>query len=227
MDINPLDQTFYTSQYQEAFLKCVENECCVKHRRVPVKKLESLPSSNLIPSATASGSCQSSYIPYDLSRDNKEYLTPYNVAETTPGWSNRAACYLTATRLYFNSPPEAPMNWGQINSNLNYCHSDPMEIPSTFCIPDITDWWCQQEETHAKYADLPNLARDIFSVISHIVRVEASFSLGRNFNGWGQSKTTGATLREKVVGRQFAQANNRILAGTDPELDTTNTENDS
>jgi len=40
-------------------------------------------------------------------------------------------------------------------------------------------------------------------------------------------KTTGETLREKVVVRQFARANNGILAGTDPELDTTNTENDS
>jgi len=39
--------------------------------------------------------------------------------------------------------------------------------------------------------------------------------------------TTGETLREKVVVRQFARANTGILAGTDPELDTTNTENDS
>jgi len=57
--------------------------------------------------------------------------------------------------------------------------------------------------------------------------VEASFPLGRDVIGWRQSKTTGETLREKVVVRQFARANNRILAGTDPELDTTNTENDS
>ena len=43
--------------------------------------------------------------------------------------------------------------------------------------------------------------------------------------GWRQSKPTDETLREKVVVKQFTQAKNQILAGTDPELDTTNTEN--
>jgi hypothetical protein len=57
--------------------------------------------------------------------------------------------------------------------------------------------------------------------------VESSFSLGRDVIGWRQLKPTCETLREKVVVRQFARANNGILAGTDPELDTMNTENDS
>jgi len=39
--------------------------------------------------------------------------------------------------------------------------------------------------------------------------------------------TTGETLCEKVVVRLFTRANNGILAGTDPELDNANTENDS
>jgi len=102
-----------------------------------------------------------------------------------------------------------------------------MEISSTFWIPDIPDWWRQQEETHSKYADLSNVARDIFSIIPHGVGVEASFSLGRDVIGWRQSKTTDETLCEKVIVRQFARANNGILAGTDPELDTTNTGKDS
>jgi len=194
---------------------------------VPVNNLETIPSSNLIPSATASGSYQLSFDPYDSSCDGEKYLTPNNVAETTPGRSDRAARLLTAAWLYLNSPPEAPKNWGQINPNLNDYHSDPMKISSTFWIPDITDWWRQQEETHSKYADLSNVARDIFSIIPHGVGVEASFSLGRNVIGWRQPKTTGETLREKVVVRQFAWANHGILAGTDPELNTTNTENES
>jgi len=41
MDIIPDDKTSYTTQYQEAFLKYVENEYCAKHRRVPVNKLQS------------------------------------------------------------------------------------------------------------------------------------------------------------------------------------------
>jgi hypothetical protein len=145
----------------------------------------------------------------------------------TPGRSDRAACLFTAARPYLNSPPEAPKNWGQINPNLNNYHSDRMEFSSTFWIPDTTDWWRQQEATHSKYADLSNVARDIFSIIPHGLGVEASFSLGRDVIRWRQSKTTGETLREKVVVRQFARANNGILAGTDPELDNENKQNDS
>jgi len=85
LDINPEDETSYTTQYQEAFLKYVENEYCDKHRSVRVNKLETVPSSNLIPSATASGSYQSSFDPYDVSSDDEEFLTRNNVAKTTPG----------------------------------------------------------------------------------------------------------------------------------------------
>jgi len=84
MDVNPEGETSYTTQYHEAFLKYVENEYCAKHRRVPVNELETIPSTNLVPSATASGSYQSSFDPYDLSSDDEEYLTPNNVAEMTP-----------------------------------------------------------------------------------------------------------------------------------------------
>jgi len=105
IDINPEDESSYTTQYQEASLKYVENQYCAKHRHVPVNKLEMVPSCNLVPSATASGSYQSSLDSYDLSSDDEEYLTPNIVAETTPGRSDPAARLLTATRLYLNSPP--------------------------------------------------------------------------------------------------------------------------
>jgi len=227
MDINTEDETSYTTQYQEAFLKYVEIEYSAKHQRVPVNKFGTIQNTNFVPSATASRSYQLFFDPYDLSSDDEEYLTPKNVAETTPGRSDRAARTLTAPRLYLNSPPEAPKNWGQIDPSLNDYHSDPMEISSTLSIPDITHWWRQQEETNSKYADLSNVARDIFSIIPHGIGVEASFSLRRDVIGWKQSITTGGTLREKVVVRQFAEANTGILAGTDSKLDTTNTDNDS
>jgi hypothetical protein len=38
MDINPEDETSYTTQYQWVFLKCVQNEYCTNHQRVPVNK---------------------------------------------------------------------------------------------------------------------------------------------------------------------------------------------
>jgi hypothetical protein len=225
MDINPEDETSYTTQYQEAFLKYVENEYCVKHQRVPVNNFVTIPSSNLVPTAMASGSYQSSFDAYDSSSDDEEYVAPHNVTETTPGRSDRAPCFLTASRLYSTSPPEPPKNWGQCNPNINDYHSNPMEISSTCWIPDITDWWRQPEETHSKYTDISNVARDIFSIIPHRVGVEASFSLGRDVIGLRQSKTTDETLRKKVIVSQFARANTGILTGSDPELDTTNTEN--
>jgi hypothetical protein len=57
--------------------------------------------------------------------------------------------------------------------------------------------------------------------------VKSCFSLGRDVIGWRQSKTTGDSLGEKVIVTQFAQANNGILSGDDPESDMTNTQNDS
>jgi len=175
----------------KAFLKYVQNEYCDKHRHVPVKKLESLQTSKIMPPATASEYWQSSFNPYDVSSDDEEYLTPNNVAEMIPGRSNHAARLLTTARLYWTSPPEAPKYWGKNNPNLNDYHSNPMEISGTFRIPDITDWWWHQEDTHSKYDDLSNGACDKFSIIPHGVGVEGSSSLGWDVISWRQSKTTG------------------------------------
>jgi len=152
---------------------------------------------------------------------------PDNVAQTTPGRSDHTAHLLTTTRLYLKSLLEAPNTWGQINLTLNDYHPDPMEIRSSFGILDITDWWRQQEEMHLKYANLCNVAHDIYSMIPHIVGVEARFSLGQVVIGWRQLATTGENLRKQVVVRQLAHANNTILAGADQLFETTNAENNS
>jgi len=88
MDPNPDDETSYTTQYQVAILKYVENEYCANHRGVPGNKLETVLSNHLLPSVTASGSYQSSFDPYDLPSDDEENSTPNNVAETTPRLSD-------------------------------------------------------------------------------------------------------------------------------------------
>jgi len=77
----------------------------------------------------------------------------------------------------------------------------------------------------SKNADLPNMARNIFSSILHGVRVAASGSLGREIIGWRQSKISGETLQENVVVRPFAPKNNGILADDCAALDNTETEN--
>jgi hypothetical protein len=109
-DIHPEDETSYATQYQEPILKYMENEYCAKHRHLPVPKPENIQNNNLIASTMASRSGQSSYDPYDMSSDDEQNLMPNNVAEIPPGRSNPAARFLTATRLYLNSPSELPQN---------------------------------------------------------------------------------------------------------------------
>jgi hypothetical protein len=114
MDINPEDETSYTTQYQEAFLKYVENEYCAKHRRLLVIKSDNTLNNNLSSFEIASRSGQSSYDPHDLSSDDDEYLMPINVAETTPGRSDRAIRSLAAASIskkYFHPGGMAPSEW--------------------------------------------------------------------------------------------------------------------
>jgi len=66
---------------------------------IDVIKPKSVPSNNLFPTATASGSSQSSFDPFDVSSDDKEDLMPNDVAETTPGWRDDVACLQSATTL--------------------------------------------------------------------------------------------------------------------------------
>jgi len=110
LDIHPEDKTFYTTQYQEAFLKYVENEYSAKNRRVRVNKLENLPSSNIVRSATASGSCKSCFDRDDSYSNDEQFVIPNHEAETTPGRSDCAARLLTTARLHLNSLPEVPKN---------------------------------------------------------------------------------------------------------------------
>jgi hypothetical protein len=44
--------------------------------------------------------------------------------------------------------------------------------------------------------------------------------------GWMQTNTTGETILEKVIVKQFAWANNGVLTGDHPALHTTSTDND-
>jgi hypothetical protein len=67
-------------------------------------------------------------------------------------------------------------------------------------------------ETYSKYADVSNVAHIIFPIIPQGVAVQGHYSLRQDVIGWKQSTTTGKTLCKKVVVRQFAGANNVIVA---------------
>ena len=178
IDINPDDDTLYSPQYQEAFLKYEENEDCANHRRLLVNKPSRVANNNPLTSTPAFGCGQSSFDPYNLCCYDDEYLTPTNVAEMTLGNRDCAAHLLTAARLDLNSQCESPMTWGQVDPNRDDYHSDPSDISCTFWLPDITDRWYQQKKTHSNYADLSNITSDIISIIPHAVGVDAKFSLG-------------------------------------------------
>jgi hypothetical protein len=227
MDINPENKGSFTAQYKDAFLKYVEHEYCSKDRIKPNFKLERPNQNDPFSTSLMSGPGHSFDDPYDMSSDDAEYITPVNLVESTPRQSHCAARLLTATTLYLNSPPEAPRRWGQINPNLNDYHTDAMEVSSAFWTPDITDWWQNQEKLNTKYSDLANVARNIFSIMSHRVSVEARFSFGPDVIGWRQSKTTGQTLHEKVVVCQFARSNAGLLAGDIPITHHLDPDNDA
>jgi hypothetical protein len=80
---------------------------------------------------------------------------------------------------------------------------------------------------HSKSTDLSNGARDIFSIITHGVGVEVSFSIGRDVIGWRKLKLTSETLHNNFSARQYSQPNNILLGGDHKALNTRNTENDS
>jgi len=61
IDINSEDETSYTNQYQETFLKYVENKYCVKYRRVQIIQPECVTSNHVFAPGTAAASGQSSF----------------------------------------------------------------------------------------------------------------------------------------------------------------------
>jgi hypothetical protein len=199
MDVNPEDTGSFTGKYTHRFLKYVEHEYCSKDPILPNFILETTNDNDPFSTSPVSGPGHLFYNPNVLSTDDAEYMTPANLIESTPGRSHCAAQPLTTTTLYLKSLPEAPRRWGQINPNLNDYHTDAIDVSSAFWMSDVTDWWRNQEKLNPKYADLANVVHDIFSIMPHTVGVKASISHGRDVIGWRQSKTTGQTLREKVV----------------------------
>jgi hypothetical protein len=59
---------------------------------VPVNTPENIPGGNIISSTIASAHSHLSFDPYDLFSEDDEFLTLTNLAETTPGRSDSAAC---------------------------------------------------------------------------------------------------------------------------------------
>jgi hypothetical protein len=139
-------------------------------------KSESLPSNNLCQSTIVSRFGQSPSDRYQLPDTHEEYLRRRSEAQITHGWNNDAAQLLTTAMLIPNSPTESPPNWRQLDLTFNLHHSGPMEISTNCLIPDITTY-CQQQETHTNSTDCSSVSCKIFSILPHVITVEASCTL--------------------------------------------------
>jgi len=72
-----------------------------------------------------------------------------------------------------------------------------MEITSTFGIPDITDWWLQQEEMPSIYANLSDVECDI-SLSYHMVSEWRPVSpLAKMSSAVGNEKSQARPFTEK------------------------------
>ena len=146
---------------------------------------------------------------------------------STPRSASRKAYLMQQARQYLANgrvdPNTLPQNQPQGDDLLS---EDPEEVTASFWYPDVGGWWYNQEKMLGEYRDLAKMARDIFSVMPHGVGVEASFSLGRDVIGWRQSKTSGITLQQKVVVRQWARSNDGLFPEEIGMLDISDNDNE-
>jgi len=106
MALNPEDESSYSTQHQEAFLKFVQNKYSAKYQQLSIINTEKVPHSDDVHFTMESEWDQLLFEQYHSSCNDEEYFIPKCVAEMTSGWSDHAPCSFAATPLYSNSLPE-------------------------------------------------------------------------------------------------------------------------
>ena len=101
MNINPEDETSYTTQYQEPCLKYVQDEYCTKHRRVPVKQHERFPEQQSLPLCNGFGVL--SIIPWSIWFDQR-----WLVLATGPGIPPAVGVWTAKTGRFGSRPVQNP-----------------------------------------------------------------------------------------------------------------------
>jgi len=213
--VSPASPGSYTSQYTQAFLDYWEKNYVSKMIEKATIKLE--PAGPSPAKANAGSLPKPSNFVYCVDSDSDDEI-PASLLTATPRRTNHRAQLVGIARQYLENSRIDAASIGQINpandDSLTDPDANPNDVTGSFWSPSVAAWWKQQVNTASEYAPMAEMARDIFSVIPHGVGVEASFSLGRDVIGWRQSKTSGSTLQQKVVVRQWARSNQGILADT-------------
>jgi len=224
LDINPEDKISCTTQYQEAFLKYVENEYYASHRRVPVITPKSIPSNDLFPRAMASGSGQSSFYPYAISSDvkNTESLTLRLKQHPDDAIVQYAQCPLPGSiwihhlnhlrmggKVIQISVITTPTKWRvAVHFGFRISPTDGANKSKCTQSTQISRMW------HATCSLLYPMVLEGRPVPPLVKMLSTGSS----------QKPRCVTLCKNVVVRQFARANDWMLAGNDPALEPMNTE---
>ena len=207
MGVGSGDQTSYSRQYSDAFLDYWEKQY-VDIDMAKIGKAKDV-EQQLIPRTEKS--IRRIYL-LDSS-DEEDDCQIQETIQCTPRTSSRKSHLMQQARQYLANVPVniQSLQPEPLEVQDDLMSNDPEEITASFWYPDVGGWWLKQETSMGEYRDLAKMARDIFSVMPHGVGVESSFCLGRDVIGWRQCRTTGVTLQQKVVVRQWARNNGGLL----------------
>ena len=207
MGVGSGDQTSYSRQYSDAFLDYWEKQ----YVDIDMAKIGKAKDVERQPIPRTEKSIRRIYL-LDSS-DEEDDCQIQETIQCTPRTSSRKSHLMQQARQYLANVPVniQSLQPEPLEVQDDLMSNDPEEITASFWYPDVGGWWLKQETSMGEYRDLAKMARDIFSVMPHGVGVESSFCLGRDVIGWRQCRTTGVTLQQKVVVRQWARNNGGLL----------------
>jgi hypothetical protein len=210
--VDPNSSDSYTWQYKKAFLNYWDQHYVTKIIESTSQNSDNAKSSDKTQLSDTPSEPSNLAYTFDSDSDDNQSLSA--LPTTTPRRTSRRENLLRIAHQYLDNSRVDPASFGQTNPGGDDTDGDtnPDLASGCFWSASVAAWWKHQVTHVTEYAPLSQMARNIFAVMPHGVGVEASFSLGRDVIGWRQARTSGATLQQKVVVRQWARSNSGQLA---------------